>query len=108
MGRQGSGGSLSSPGDESGEWAQFSTSMNPEKVWQTAARGSGSRKAWQTTTRAAGGRGWCGQPLAAVSRRRRGHLVVAGCATSLWRVSLVVAGCTTFCFQSRLFSVQLK
>jgi hypothetical protein len=56
VGRQGRGGSLSSPRDESGEWAQFSTSM------QTG---------WQTGSRAPGG------------RRGRGHLVADGGAVTL-------------------------
>jgi hypothetical protein len=35
MGRQGRGGSLSSLGDESGEWAQFSTSMQTGREGNT-------------------------------------------------------------------------
>jgi hypothetical protein len=42
VGRQGRGGSLSSPGDESEEWAQFSTSM--QTGWQTGSRAPGGRR----------------------------------------------------------------
>ena len=103
MGRQGSGGSLSSSGDESGEWVQFSTSMNLGRCGRrqrgAAVRGRrGRRRRGQLV--AGGGAGSCWQTAArtAGSRRRRRHLVAAGCAATWWRVSLVVDGGTRSVF----------
>lgn len=104
MGREGWGGSLSSPGDESGEWAQFSTFMQTGLqtglaaalapggsadgvadggvgtcCWQTGSRPPGRRRGLELLL-ADGGVGSCWQTaaLAPGGRRRRGHLKAVG------------------------------
>jgi hypothetical protein len=57
VGRQGRGGSLSSPGDESGEWAQYSSSMETGE----GNTELGQRRARDSSEEGVDGRWWRGQ-----------------------------------------------
>jgi hypothetical protein len=87
VGREGWGGSLSSPGDESGDWARFSTSMQLQTRLQTMVADDGCRRRRGDLLLEDGVTGSWSQTgsRAPAGRRRRGQLLANHGAGTWWR-----------------------